>query len=1070
MVFYRSFPFLTVSLPPSLPKLFVYLTRLFKASIWALVLSLCACSSDSTPPSVDEQLEALETVDFNFHVKPILSRNCFACHGPDPSTREADLRLDVEEAAYAERDSFPAVMPGIAEESLVYLRITAGDPEEVMPPPESHKTLSELDVGILKKWIEQGAVYKKHWAFIPPVQPERPSVSRKRWPRNDIDYFVLAGMERQGLSPSPEADPFTLARRLSFDLTGLPPDPAEVDAFLSNPTEETYEALVDRLLASPRFGERMALHWMDLARYADTNGYSIDGGRHMWLWRDWVINAFNTNMPFDRFLTEQLAGDLLEAPSEEQRIATGFNRNHMITHEGGTIPAENLTNYAADRVKTTGEVFLGLTMGCAQCHDHKFDPISQKDYYRFFAFFNTIADKGLDGDRGINAQPSIMARSPMLNEAEIQALRQKIEHLSSAKDTLLAEQREWERQERSRLAELGTNFRQYPLQPLKITTPNRGNTGAILPDSSLLIDEAGWLAAYNVSARIDADRIPAPITGLRIEFYPHEVAGGFLGHSAEDSLNGAFVLTALTLSHGDLPSDQVDLFRTVPIEALTASTSAPEFPVTDVFDERNHNGWSPHPENSVRQHITATFEAPIDPAESPYMTAMLVFGKGSNLIAGHFKLFAITGHDTDTNWPVSLQAVLQLEPGRRTPAQARDLRAYFLATSQAAAPVRIQLANWEDRLTALTQPFPTMVMQDAEEPRQTFVLNRGQYDQPLEAVAPGLPALFAGNPGAETASRLDLAQWLTSRENPLTARVTVNRFWQLLFGTGIVATPADFGSQGALPSHPALLDALATGFMETGWDTRALIKQMVMSATYRQSSESTPRRLGRDPDNRYLARGPRFRLQAEFVRDAALQVSGLLSNRIGGPSVKPYQPPGLWKEVSHYGSTPATAQVFVQDHGEKLYRRSMYTYWKRTAPPPSMAAFDAPNREVCTVQREITNTPLQALVLLNDPQFVEASRHFAARILAEGPDEEAGRLELAFQRMLTRPADEAELDVLARRLADEKDYYAEHPEQAVRLLRVGESPNLPGLDPVEHAAWTVISNLLMNLSENITRS
>ena len=821
-------------------------------------------------------------------------------------------------------------------------------------------------------------------------------------------------------------------------------------------------------MESPRFGERMALHWMDLARYADTNGYSIDGGRHVWLWRDWLIHSFNNNLPFDQFVIEQLAGDLLPDPTEAQMIATGFNRNHMITHEGGTIPEENLTNYVADRVRTTGEVFMGLTLGCAQCHDHKFDPISQKDYYKFFAFFNSIEDKGLDGDRGINARPSMMARSPLASPDEIEAIKARIDELENKKNTLVTKQDEWEAEQRQHLESRGNHLTTSLVKPLKITTPNRGNTGQILNDNSLLIDESGWLAGYNVSAQLDASAIDAPVTGIRIEFYPHEVTQGYIGHSTVDSLKGTFLMTALSISNGELPSDQVDLYRILPYKQVTASSAHPNHPPTDILDERGHNGWSPHPNNRTPQHLTVTFETPIEAAQTPYITTMLVFGRGSNLIPAHFKIFAITGTDDGTNLPPDVQEYLTLPAETRTDNQLESVRAHFLASSDEVEPVRIEIANLTERLNVLTQEHTTMVMQRAESPRITFVLNRGQYDQPGEQVRADFPSIFPEMASTDSLTRLDLAEWLTSKDHPLLARVTVNRFWQMLFGTGIVSTPADFGSQGALPTHPELLDWLAVEFINSGWDVKALIKNIVMSSTYRQSSIIPKDELSTDPSNTMLARGPRFRLQSEFIRDAALQVSGLLSDQIGGPSVRPYQPAGLWKEVSHYASTPATSQVFVQDSGDKLYKRSMYTYWKRTAPPPSMATFDAPNREVCTIQRESTNTPLQALVLLNDPQFVEANRHLAALLLKAEPDDNA-RLQHAFKIVLSRPAAKSELDILIQRLNEERLYFEQSPQSAEDLLEVGESKVQSEFPPTELAAWTVVSSLIMNLSEAITR-
>ena len=536
-----------------------------------------------------------------------------------------------------------------------------------------------------------------------------------------------------------------------------------------------------------------------------------------------------------------------------------------------------------------------------------------------------------------------------------------------------------------------------------------------------------------------------------------------------DSLRGSFMLSSLTVSSGSLPSDQVDLFRLHSFKQVTATSEYEHFPARDILDERKINGWSPNPYNQSQQHLTVTFSEPLNAHENPYLTAMLVFGKGSHLIASNFKFFAMTGVDDGTNLPVKVQQTLSVPAEHRSTEQSALVRDHFLSASEATASWRTQIDNIQDRLISITEKHPTMVMRESSTPRETHILNRGQYDQPLNQVDPGVPSVFASLPNSGAMSRLELAQWLIDSENPLTARVTVNQLWQLLFGTGLVSTPADFGAQGALPTHPELLDWLAVEFIESDWDTKYLIKKLVMSATYRQRSSTSPKLLNQDPNNTYLSRGPRFRLQAEFIRDAALQVSGLLSDRVGGPSVKPYQPAGLWKEVSHYGSTPATAQVFVQDKGEKLYRRSMYTYWKRTAPPPSMLTFDAPNRELCTIKRESTNTPLQALVLLNDPQFVEASRHLASRVLQEIPSDESERIQTIFNLVLNRDADSFELNLLKNRLREEYQHYEEHPDEAIALLSVGDSAYDKNLNITELACWTILSSVVMNLSENITR-
>ena len=1048
---------------------------LLKSHTVLIVLALLAWAACSTPqaPSAEERVAALGEVDFNFHVKPILAQNCFKCHGHHEESRKAELQLHTREGLYAPlRDDTTrfVIVPGQLRKSELVRRITTPIAKERMPPLASHRELSAYDIGVLKKWIEQGAPWKPHWAFIPPTRPDLPAVQRTEWLQNDLDAFVLARLEREGLTPAAEADRRTLIRRLSLDLTGLPPSAEEVRAFVEDARPDAYEHLVNRRLASPHFGERMAVHWLDLARYADTNGYSIDGGRHMWLWRDWVIHAFNQNKPFDQFVIDQLAGDLLPDPTEAQRIATGFHRNHMITHEGGTIPEENLTNYVVDRVKTSGEVFLGLTMACAQCHDHKFDPITQRDYYRFFAYFNTVGERGLDGDRGINAVPSVGARTLLHTEEEVAQIKAELERLRVALETDHPEQEAWEAEQRRHLAERGRNLDLHPLDVQKVTTPNTGYTGEPMPDGSVFIDEPGWLAAYNVSLRIDPGQTEAPVTGMRVEFYPHRaVQGGRIGHGRRDGMEGAFILTSITVSAGALPSDQVDLYRILPIRQITATAEHPDYPVSAALDERRINGWSPHPDNRRPHHLTVTFDEPVDPQQMPYFTAMLSFGAGDNLIAGHFRAFAVTGTDDGTPIPLDIQDLIADEPSERTPEQAGRVRAYFSKTAPAAALLRHQIANLEERLGVLTEAHPTMVMDQAPEPRETFILNRGQYDQPTERVEPGVPSILPPLPEGADANRLGLARWLVEPDHPLTARVAVNRFWQMLFGTGLVATAADFGAQGALPSHPDLLDWLAVEFVDGGWDVKALIKTIVLSATYRQRSAATPALLDLDPQNRLLARGPRFRLQAEFIRDAALKVSGLLVDRMGGPSVNPYQPAGLWKEVSHYGSTPATAQVFVQDHAEKLYRRSLYTYWKRTAPPPSMLTFDAPTREVCTVTREVTNTPLQALILLNDPQFVEASRALAERIRREAEDDVDSRITFAFEEATSRAPDRQTVQILRQRFEEERATYQADPAAAATYLGVGESPRDETLDLAEHAAWTTIASLILNLSETITK-
>jgi hypothetical protein len=1027
-------------------------------------------------------------VDYSRDIKPILSENCFSCHGFDEKGRKGKLRLDLAESAYAERNGIFRIKPGDLANSEVWARITSTDPEEVMPPPKEHAPLTAAQKQKIKTWIEEGAKYSEHWSFVPPKKAPLPPKGT-----HPVDAFVRARLAQEKLRFAPEADRRTLIRRLALDLTGLPPTGAEVEAFAADREPQAYERLTARLLASPHFGERMALDWLDAARYADTNGFSIDGGRHMWLWRDWVIQAFNDNKPYDRFLVEQLAGDLLPNRTDADLIASGFQRNNMVTHEGGTIPEENLTNYNADRVKTLGEAVLGLTLGCAQCHDHKFDPITQKDYFQTFAFFNTLPDKGLDGNAGVNPGPSVKART-VLKTGEEAVLRDEIAALEAKlgrrDETVLAA---WEQREQARQAERGKNLRVLPLKAVKISTPNRAVGFDITPEGRVSLKNPGDMGAFDILAELPKN--VSPITGLR--FVMHPVADAALGgwgfgpskgaparapaakkKSAEKmtpppepTQKGSFKLTAIAASVDAVPGDQVNLHKFEKISRVTASSWEPQNPAAGVLDPRNDSGWSPDLATAGPVHLTATLARPIDPAATPHLTVQLNFGAGKAYIAGLIEVCAITGTDDGTDLPADVVAALKTPQTQRTAEQVASLWRECAANGPELRRDRVALENLRERLGALTEPFTTMVMEVAAKPRDTFILNRGDYAQPTAKVSAGTPSALPPLPAGAPADRLGLAQWTVMKDNPLTARVAVNRVWKLFFGTGIVGTLADFGSQGEWPSHPELLDWLAVDFVEHGWDVKHLVRQIVMSATYRQSSAASAELLERDPQNRLLARGPRFRLPAEFVRDNALAVSGLLVPRLGGPSVNPYTPGDLWREVSHYGSSPATAQTFVQDHGEKLYRRSLYTYWKRTAPPPNMMAFDAPNREVCTVARGNTTTPLQALVTLNDPQFVEAARCFAERVLARkevGSDE--SRIRWAFTECVARPPKEKELAVILAALKRERTNYAKNVPAARALLAVGESPRNEKLSTAEHAAWTQIASTLFNLSETITRN
>lgn len=1005
-----------------------------------------------------------EELVFSRDVLPILSANCFSCHGPDEEGRVTDLRLDERQSPL----DLGIIVPGDPNGSELIRRVYSKDEYEVMPPVESHKKLSQEQKEVLSAWILNGAKYERHWAFVVPRSMEPPSVKREEWSRNDIDEFVLAELEDQDLEPSEEASRRTLIRRLSLGLTGLPPSAKEVSEFLADDRPEAYERLVDRLLSSPHFGEHMAQSWLDAARYADTNGYSIDGGRHMWLWRDWVIKAFNENKPYDEFLQEQLAGDLIPERSVEQLIATGFQRNNMVTHEGGTIPEENLVNYNADRVKTLGESILGLTIGCAQCHDHKFDPIKQRDYYQLFAFYNTASDVGLDGDAGVSPRPTVNTMT-VLNTQDSHDLKQRIENLQSLLDNPSERKvSRWETRKQASLTRRGRDLAVLAVEPLSITTPNSGD-GFDIEGDRVRISTGPPFAAYDILLKVPA--LDVPITGYRVMFQRESedpIASLGFGN-LEQSNSSTFVLTAVSLSKSETPAKQINVNRLERIERVTASSWLNDYRAENVLDMRRKDGWSPDSNNDKHPHVTLTLSEPQDSESNPYTTIQLNFGSGGALVAKEFRFYAITGKDDGTDLPEEMIKILQTKKLDRSPQQAAQLRQYYSAHAEETQLLRAELTNLKERLSLLEDSFPAMVMDVADTPRDTFVLNRGNYAEPGQKVTAGIPAALGQIPEDAPSNRLGLAEWIISPQNPLTARVAVNRLWQQLFGIGLVATPADFGTQGEWPSHPELLDRLAVEFQESGWDTKAMIRRIVLSATYRQSSATSEELLARDPQNRLLARGPRFRLSAEGVRDNALKVSGLLVDWIGGPSVNPYTPGDLWREVSHYGSTPATAQTFVQDHGSKLYRRSLYTYWKRTMPPPNMVAFDAPNREVCTVSRSTTTTPLQALVLLNDVQFVEATRAFAERIIKSASSDE-DRISWAYCECIARCPSDEEAQIVESVLARERKRYASDKDAAEVYLSNGESPRDESIALSEHAAWAQVAALLLNLSEAVTQN
>jgi hypothetical protein len=1067
------------------------LKRLGVALLVSLGFAAASVRSLSAPPMAPgHPIDSGAAAPLNFErdVRPILAENCFTCHGFDAGKRMADLRLDtVEGATHKLQSGHTPVVPRHPEESEVMKRVT--DKASPMPPAYSgKKPLTEAQVETLKRWIEQGAAYGIHWAFVPPKRPALPPVKNAKWVRNPIDRFVLARLEKEGLKPSPEADKTTLIRRLSLDLTGIPPTPQEVDRFLADDAPDAYDRLVNRLLDSPRYGERMALKWLDLARYADTHGYHIDSQRDMWRWREWVINAFNSNMPYDEFTVEQLAGDLLPHPTLSQRVATGFNRNHPIDFEGGAIPEEYQAAYIFDRIDATSTTFMGLTARCAQCHDHKYDPITQKEYYKLYAFFNNIAEQGLDGQNG-NAAPTIKVPYPD-QEMQLASYQKNMDDLQAKLKARPAEvgkeQAEWEKKT---LAELE---KAAPItEGLEAHYPLDDGSGDSAKDA---------LGKQVASVKGKTDWAKGKIgKAFRFDGDTHLDLGNTLNFERTDKYSyGAWInpseLSANTvISHMDDGNNFrgwdlylgdgkafVHIIHEWEKNALRITSKAmiPANQWTHIFVTYDGSSKAAgiklyingQPADVDITHDTLTDTIKTDkPARIGRRTSSAPF-KG---LIDDVRVYHHVLSPDEVSRLASLETLLPLlktPPEKRTAEQKETLSKYYLENVDPTyKQINSDLATWRSKYDDLDKAIPTsMVMQERDQKRDTHLLIRGQYDQLGEVVTPGTPAFLPPLPPGMPANRLALAKWLVSPSHPLTARVEVNRLWEMLFGLGIVKTSEDFGTRCEPPSHPELLDWLATEFIRTGWDMKAMMRLIVTSATYRQSSKATSKLLERDPENRLLARAPRFRLQAELIRDQALAVSGLLVEKIGGPSVKPYQPAGLWEEISFKGGF--SAQYFEQDHGDALYRRGMYTFWKRTVPPPNLQTFDAPEREFCIVRRSNTNTPLQALVLMNDPTYVEASRHLAERMMTEGGFTDEDHARYGFRLALCRKPTDEEMKTLLALYNQEGVKFRKDPEAAKKLLSVGESPRNEKLDTAQLAAWTSVANVLLNLDETISKS
>jgi hypothetical protein len=998
-----------------------------------------------------------KALDFARDVRPLLADKCFACHGPDQRKRKAGLRLDTRAGLFRVREGRAVVTPGKPDESHLFLRVVSTDPEERMPPAETGKSVSAAEAERIRDWIAQGAVWKEHWAFVPPVRPEPPRVRQESWVRGDIDRFILARLEREGLAPESEADRHTLVRRLSFDLTGLPPTPEEVDAFVRDERPTAYDELVERLLESPHYGEHLARYWLDAARYGDTHGLHLDNLRVMWPYRDWVIHAFNRNLAYDRFVIEQLAGDLLPEASLEQQVASGFNRCHITTSEGGSIEEEVYVRNVVDRVDTTATVFLGMTAGCAVCHDHKYDPLTMKDYYGLFAFFNSLDESPLDGNAAVYP-PVVKVPVP--------------EQLA-ALDALRREARAVEQEIRERVAS-------FPYEE-----PADAESAIPAPKEVVWID----------------DDLPAGTRRGEWRWIESPVASG----------KRSLALTAKGLSQYVIEGAKEPLAVTEGDALFVHVYLDPKDPPQEVMLQWHDGSWEHRAFWGEDRIEWGTAGTPSRRALGPLPEAgkwvrLEVDAAAVGLAAGT-KLggWALTQFDGTVYWdragivtrdpsrltfasyaawkqalreaktaalPDDVRGLLGRGGGGLSADEERRLREYFIEHAYSGsrgtfAPLHDKLASLRQQAQEVEGTFPTtLVSKERAEPRPAFVLKRGQYDQRGEPVERATPAFLPPMADGAPRDRLGLARWVADPSHPLTARVAVNRFWQQVFGAGIVRTAEDFGSQGEPPSHPELLDWLAVDFAQSGWDVQGLLRKILTSSTYRQSSRATREKLAKDPDNRLLARGPRFRLDAETVRDQALAASGLLVRAIGGPSVKPPQPAGLWEAVGYTSSNTAR---FSADSGDKVYRRSLYTFWKRTSPPPQMTTLDATSREACRVRRERTNTPLQALLLMNEEQQVEAARRLAERVLKESGAAVEERAARIFRLAAARPPSAADLADLAGLYSEQLGDYRADPDAARALVAIGGTKADSALDPVELAAWTMVANLVLNLDEVITK-
>jgi cytochrome c553 len=1029
-------------------------------------------------------------LEYNRDVRPILMETCFACHGPDSAARKADLRLDRR----ADAIKAEAINPGHPEKSALVERIFSADKSEAMPPHKSGKTLTAGQKAILKQWIAEGAEYQLHWSLIPPVRPALPAVKNEAWVKNPVDRFVLAKLEANGLKPAPEADRRTLARRLSLDLTGLPPDPKDVDAFVADQSSDYYEKFVDKLMNLPAWGEHRGRFWLDAARYADSNGIHFDNYREIWPYREWVIKAFNKNLPFDQFTIEQLAGDLLPHPTLDQEIASGFNRCNITTNEGGAIDEEYLVLYARDRTEATSQVWLGLTTGCAVCHDHKFDPITQRDFYSMSAFFNHTTQRAMDGNVG-DTPPNVFvpraedrARWDALSK-DVAAVKAKAE---ARKQAARADFDRW-------LASVKVDeiVSKVPTNGLALHAALTKGEGKAIdltvggkPRAVTLESGFAWEPGHNGSKAFSLK------TGKPLEVPD---AGDF--DTKQGFSYGAWVKlpargqVGAILSRMDNTKDYrgwdlwyengkvgTHIISKWPDDGLKVMTKNPLNPANEW-----HHVFVTYDGSAKAAGVKVYVDGALQPTDTANETLKATssirtpvsFKLGQRHTTERLKQLLLEdvrvydrkldGSEVQNLAKVTRAAAIIARPAdKRTAGEKDELFAWWLiGMDQPYKELTAGLAKLQQEEAAIkSRGAVSLVMAERKDPAVAYILNRGEYDKRKDKVTPDVPKALPPLPADYPKDRLGFAKWLVRPEHPLTARVTVNRFWQELFGVGIVKTSGDFGVTGDPPSHPELLDWLAVEFREKGWNIKEFFKLLVTSAAYRQATTVTPEKKAKDPDNRLLSRGPRFRMDAEMVRDYALAASGLLVRQIGGPSVKPYQPEGVWEAVAMIGSN---TRDYKRDAGDKLYRRSVYTFWKRAAPPASMEIFNAPTREVCAVRRERTNTPLQALVTLNDPQFVEAARILAQKALTAGGEKTEQKVDFIARRLLARSFTPDELKVVQTSLTDLLAEYKVKPDAARKLIAVGESKADAKIDPSELAAWTMLTNELMNLDEVLNK-